>query len=118
MGPSVYAILPRKPRPPARSGCVGIRFRGILETCQRNRYQMKSRTYHRSSKNCRIGMLTKTYQKPAGVRCQRPPGMAYHVAASIPKRPCQSHSPTVYTDANKPSSKGIEFRIVKADSTT
>jgi hypothetical protein len=28
-------------------------------------------------------MLTNTYQHPAEVRCQRPPGLAYRVEASI-----------------------------------
>ncbi len=42
-----------------------------------------------------MGMLTNTYQIPAGVRCQRPPGMAYHVGAMIAILLRQSHRPSV-----------------------
>lgn len=59
-----------------------MRSRLILETCYRKRNQMKSLRYQRMRMNCRMGMLTNTYQKPAGVRCQPVPGLAYHVEAS------------------------------------
>jgi hypothetical protein len=42
-----------------------------------------------------MGMLTNTYQKPAGVRFHDPPGMEYQVAVSGRVRLCQSHGPTV-----------------------
>ena len=42
-------------------------------------------------------MLTKTYQEPALVRCQRPPGMAYQVEVSSPGRLFHAHRPKVYT---------------------
>ena len=42
-----------------------------------------------------MGMLTNTYQMPAAVKCQRPPGMAYQVGALTAIRLCHSHSPKV-----------------------
>ena len=72
-----------------------MRLRLILDTCQRKRNQMNSLRYQRRSMNCRMGMLTKTYQAPAGVRRQRPPAVAYQVDVSMAARPCQIHKPNV-----------------------
>ena len=62
-------------------------------------------------------MLTNTYQNPAGVRCQRPPDVAYHVRVSRAKRLFQTNSQIVYTNTNKPISNGMELRSANADLT-
>src|SRR4029077_14379216 len=91
-----------------------MRFRLILETRHRKRNQMKSLMYQRRRMNCRMGMLTKTYQKPADVRCQHPPGSAYQVEVSTGTRMCQSHRPIVYTKIKRLTSAGTEFRSLTA----
>src|SRR5262249_32208960 len=94
-----------------------MRFRSILETCQRKRYQIKNLTYQRRRMNCRIGMLINTYQTPAGVSCHRPPGKAYQVGTSMEMRLCQTHRPRVWTKRMSPTARGRKLGTLSADGT-
>src|SRR5574337_1196022 len=67
-GPKATDPLLRNPRPPARSGWVGVSRRSRRETRQRNRPQMKRRKYQRMRRNWKMGMLTWMYHWPATVR--------------------------------------------------
>src|SRR4030095_12490505 len=57
--------LPRNPRPPTRSGCVGTRRSSMRDTCQMKRIQMNSRKYQRHRMNWKIGRLREPYHIPA-----------------------------------------------------
>jgi hypothetical protein len=61
-GAKATGLPARKPRPPARSGCVGRRRSSSRETCQRNQAHRNSRKYQRRTRNWKIGMLTQAYQ--------------------------------------------------------
>ena len=58
---------PRNPRPPARSGWVGVSSRSSRETRNRNQAQRKKIQIQRKRKKKRIGRLTRMYHQPAGV---------------------------------------------------
>ena len=58
---------PRNPRPPARSGWVGVSSRSRRETRNRNAAQSRKTQIHRRSRKKRIGRLTRMYHQPAAV---------------------------------------------------
>src|SRR5262245_48323799 len=58
---------PRKPRPPARSGWVGVRSRSSRDTRKRNQAQSPKTQTQRKRKKRSTGKLTKLYHQPAGV---------------------------------------------------
>src|ERR1043166_9756739 len=95
-GTKAYTVLPRNPRPPTRSGCVGMRLNSMRDTCQRKRIHMKIRKYQRTSRNWQIGKLTYANQKPVEENCNpSAPGVPYQVAdESATKRRQKSRTPT------------------------
>ena len=84
-GENAYATAPRKPRPPARSGCVGVNRKSRRETCHRKRAQMNKRKYQRRSTNWKSGRLTTPSHQPAARWLQSSPGRD-----PIPARDVQS----------------------------
>ena len=58
---------PRNPRPPARSGCVGVSSRSSRDTRKRNQAQSTNTQAQRRRKKIRTGKLTSVFHQPAGV---------------------------------------------------
>src|SRR5437016_11433694 len=64
-GANAAVLVPRNPRPPARSGLTGDRSRSRRDTRNRKRNQRTSRYHQRNRMNWKIGRLIQAYQKPA-----------------------------------------------------
>src|SRR5438876_10459002 len=78
-GANAAVLVPRYPRPPARSGLARDRSRSRRETRNRKRHQRMSRYHQRNRMNWKIGRLIQADQTPArdSIRPE-PVGLTYH----------------------------------------
>src|SRR5438034_214592 len=110
-GANAAVLVPRYPRPPARSGLEGDRSRSRRDTRNRKRHQRMSRYHQRNRMNWKIGRLIQAYQRPArdSVRPE-PVGLTNHVSPWRATLSAQRVWPTVKTNARRPSSRTTELR--------
>ena len=81
--PKLARPQPRNPRPPARSGWVGVSSRPNREMRKRNLDQSRKIQSQRRRKKNRIGRLTRMYHQPASVI---PASDRFQVDSSEPNR--------------------------------